>query len=213
MVRHTLVINGIMGKPSLATAWTDRRARFIQLHTSDKAVAVENHFWLIRTQKRLKHYAGQLAIEIREYNRAGIVPDVEAHSNGNVLVLMALHLDSSLKIGNFTMLFPAAYASFEDNGINQYLEMGQIKTVLFVGSKTDGIVRWGGGLTSWARRFSPYGYGTLSVDGPQDVCSPLLQKRITEVWRDGWGHSTFSEPERMDKFFDDIYSTLRVSRT
>lgn len=203
MVRHTLVINGIMGRPSLASSWTDRRARHIQIHTDDKAVAVENSFWFIRTQRRLKHYAKQLAYEIRQYNHAGIHPHIEAHSNGNVLYLMALSLDPALKIGHATMLFPAAFADCEDNGINLYFKLGQIQSITFVGSKNDKVVKWGGGLTKWLRKIGPWGYGTMSVDGLRNL-KPQYAGKVRTIWKNKWGHSDFSKEGTMQRFFDSL---------
>jgi len=203
MVTHTLIVNGIMGKPSLADSWTDRRARYIQIHTDDKAVAVENSFWLIRTQKRLKHYAKQLACEIREYNRAGIRPDLEAHSNGNVLYLMALSLDPNLKVGHVTMLFPAAFADCDENGINLYFKHGQIHRITFVGSRNDKVVKYGGGLTSWLRKIGPWGYGTMSVDGLEGL-KPEYETKVRTIWKNDWGHSDFSNPGTMERFFDSL---------
>lgn len=202
-VEHTLLINGILGKPSLADAWTDRRARYIQLRTPNKARAIENAFWLIRSKKRINHYAQQLAYEIRAYNQAGIIPNVEAHSNGNVLLLKALSLDPYLKIARFTMLFPAAYASFKHNGANRFLQTGQIDNIVFVGSKNDKTVRRGGGATKWLRPLG-YGYGTLSYEGPQDVAFNV-KLQVREVWKNSYGHSTFSERGVMTRFFKELY--------
>jgi len=200
---HTLTVNGIRGKPSLADSWTDRRARHIQLHTDHKAEAVENAIWVIRTRRRQRHYARQLAKIIRAYNAAGIRPHVEAHSNGTVLVLMALSTDPALRIDRFTMLFPAAWASFRENGLNAYLTDDQVGKVIFVGSKNDKVVKWGGGLTRWLRIIGPWGYGTLSSTGPRDV-DPAHQSRLRIIWKNHWGHNTFAQPRHLIPFLESL---------
>lgn len=203
-MRHFEIVNGIRGNPNKPWQWWDRATMWINLNLgSAKARAFDNRFPAVRTPKRKRMYAQAFRDTIQRYNTAGVVPDVMAHSNGNVITLMALSMDSNIMIDTLYMLFPACWSSFEKNGLNQFVATGQVKKVVFVGSKKDTVVKWGGRLTGWTNSFSPLGYGTLSYDGPRNVDARLYQ-HVKIVWKNDWGHNTFSQKDVFEPFLAEL---------
>lgn len=203
-MRYFEVVNGIRGNPKKPWQWWDRATLWINLNLgSAKGRAFDNRFPAIRTQHRKKMYAGALCDTLKRYNRAGAVPSIIAHSNGNVIALMALSMDKDVMVDTLYMLFPACWSSFRKNGLNQCLATGQVKRVVFVGSKNDSVVKWGGRLTGWINSFTPYGYGSISFEGPRDVES-RLSKHVTAIWKNEWGHSTFAEGDNLEPFLSEL---------
>jgi hypothetical protein len=197
-----LLINGIRTKPNKMFAWTDRVAReelfFNHGILSEK---LEYNMGMFRSRRKLRRLSDNFAEVVRGYNKAGFIPNIIAHSNGNVVVCRALARHPDIRMGTFFMLMPACYSDMNDNHLNVALKQGQVTSVRFFGSKRDMVVLWGHRLTGFLKRFS-LGYGGASFDGLLEI-RPSIRHLVKSVDLTPWGHSEFHKPENLSKFLAD----------
>lgn len=197
-----LILPGIRELPSDMFGWTDRASRYLRLEHGIDAEKLEYYLWAVRLPGKLRDLSRNFAAVIRYYNRKGIVPNVIAHSNGNVIVCRTLRRYPDIRIGTLFMVMPACWSSCADNGLNVALLQDRVQAVRFFGSRKDNVVRWGGGLTGWLR-FLDLGYGTASFDGLTEIDAAVAD-RIVQVDMTPWGHGTFAGPRTLPNFLDHL---------
>lgn len=195
-----LLINGIKTLPDDMFTWTDRAERELQLTHNLTSEKIEYHMGTFRRPSRLRELADNLAEVVREYNKRGQRPHVIAHSNGNVLLCRALSRNSDIRIGKFFMVMPACWSSCKDNGLNRALLNKQVDQVIFFGSDSDNVVKWGG-KTSFLKVIG-LGYGSASYTGLTEI-DPEVADKVEQVRINEYRHSTFGETGVLPGFLKD----------
>lgn len=194
-----LLIPGIQHLPGDFFAWTDRAARELRLQHGADAEKLEYSIGKIRMPGKMDDLVENLSRVVAHYNVLGITPNIVAHSNGNVLVCRMLRR-TGVKIGTLYMVMPACWSSCEWNGLNEALIDDRVERVVFFGSKSDAVVRWGGLLTGWLS-FAGLGYGRASYTGLTDIHAGIAS-RIKQIDLTPWGHSEFAESRNLTRFLN-----------
>ncbi len=194
-----LILPGIRERPANMDDWTDRAARNLRLEWSIDAEKLEYYLWAIRRPGKLRKLSDQLADVVRYYNVKGVVPNLLAHSNGNVIVCRMLRKHPDVRVGVFFMVMPACWSNCQQNGLNDALKAKSVKYVRCFHSREDGVVKWGG-LTSFLRPLG-MGYGRASYTGLTSV-APVIGNRVEQVDMTPWGHGTFGGQEALPGFLD-----------
>lgn len=183
--------------------WTDRAARHLRLEHGIDAEKMEYYLWVIRSPVKLRSLSDELADVIRYYNEKGIVPNIMAHSNGNVIVCRMLRKHPDIRIATLFMVAPACWSSCERNGLNVALSGAEppCQRVMCFHSDNDKVVKWGG-MTSFLK-FAGLGYGRAGYTGLLDI-SATAAHRISHQDMTPWGHSTFGGEAPLPKFLDHL---------
>lgn len=202
MKRIVVLVPGILSNPFAADRWHNSGGDILRgAGMSCAAHAYEQGF--IRNPKTQTWVAAELAQRIRRWLKMGFAVDCVAHSNGTAIACRALR-EPGVRIRKLLFLWPAAWESFEDNGLNDALMHSHVREFHCWCSKKDRIVRWGGTITDPFGLLNRIGlgYGKMSYTGPVDV-HPSFAAAVEKNtrWRNDWGHCTFQREPHLTEFF------------
>lgn len=173
--RIYIFVNGILTRPGDSRNWNLRAVNWIHLNTVDRANLVEYFCTPIGRAFGQKHRAEKLAYCLAQYADWEII--LVGHSNGCDVILRALALLEWPRIEAVHLVSAACDEDFRVNGLNDALETDRIGRVFVWMSGRDSALHV---ARCWLGRM--LGYGTLGLDGPQNVTEPARSRLTVNKW-------------------------------